>query len=95
MKDYKDYKLRGTLHAPFSPILMEFQIPQPYINLLNKYGDKISASDKKSKQLDWSDNLVGNVKQEHKIEDHIWHEKPDKNLPSLFNWAGNCSSNNL
>ena len=51
-EDYKDYKLKGTLHAPFSPILMEFQIPQPYIDLLNTYGDKISASDKKSKQLD-------------------------------------------
>ena len=45
-EDYKDYRLKGTLHAPFSPILMEYQIPQPYIDLLNKYGDKISASDK-------------------------------------------------
>ena len=89
-EDYKDYRLKGTLHAPFSPILMEYQIPQPYIDLLNKYGDKISASDKKSKQLDWSDNLVGNVKQEHKIEDHIWHEKPNEHLPSLFNWMGAC-----
>ena len=25
-EDYKDYKLRGKVHAPFSPILMEFQI---------------------------------------------------------------------
>ena len=86
----EEYRLRGKVHAPFGPMIMEFQIPKPYIKLLNDYGDKISASDKKSKQLDWSDNLVGNVKQEHKIEDHIWHEKPDKNLPSLFNWAGNC-----
>ena len=65
-------------------------IPQPCIDLLNTYGDKISSSDKKSKQLDWSDNLVGNVKQEHKIEDHIWQEKPNENLPSLFNWMGAC-----
>ena len=90
MTDYKDYKLSGTLHAPFSPMLMEFKIPQPYIDLLNNYGDKISKSDKKSKQLDWSDNLVGNVKQEHKIEDHIWQEKPNEHLPSLFNWMGAC-----
>ena len=52
MDDYKDYKLSGTLHAPFSPMLMEFKIPQPYIDLLNNYGDKISKSDKKSKQLE-------------------------------------------
>ena len=90
MENYKDYKLSGTLHAPFSPMLMEFKIPQPYIDLLNNYGDKISKSDKKSKQLDWSDNLVGNVKQEHKIEDHIWQEKPNEHLPSLFNWMGAC-----
>ena len=24
-EDYKDYKLKGTLHATFSPILMEFR----------------------------------------------------------------------
>ena len=27
-ENYKDYRLKGTLHAPFSPILMEYQIPQ-------------------------------------------------------------------
>ena len=52
-KDYKDYKLRGKVHLPFSPMLMEFDMPEPYINMLNNYGDKISSSDKKSKQLDW------------------------------------------
>ena len=84
-ENYKDYKLRGKIHAPFGPMLLEFQMPEPYVKMLNTYGDKISSSDEKSKQLDWSNNLVGNVKQEHKIEDHIWYEKPNKNLPSLFN----------
>ena len=41
MGDYKDYKLKGKVHAPFSPILMEFEIPEPYIKMLNDYGDKI------------------------------------------------------
>ena len=49
----EEYRLRGKVHAPFGPMIMEFQIPKPYIKLLNDYGDKISASDKKSKQLDW------------------------------------------
>ena len=92
MNDYKDYKLKGKVHAPFSPFLMEFEIPEPYIKMLNDYGDKISKSDKKSKQLDWSNNLVGNVKQEHKIEDHIWHQKPHETLPTLFNWIGHCTN---
>ena len=90
--DYKDYKLRGKVHMPFSPMIMEFAIPKPYVDMLNTYADKISKSDKKSKQLDWSDNLVGNVKQEHKIEQHIWQTKPHENLPSLFNWIGICAN---
>ena len=90
--DYKDYKLRGKVHMPFSPILMEFDIPTPYIDMLNNYGDKISSSDKKSKQLDWSHNLIGNVKQEHTIENHIWQNKPDEHLPTFFNWIGHCTN---
>ena len=92
MDEYKDYKLRGKVHAPFSPFIMEFDMPTPYVDMLNVYGDKISASDKKSKQLDWSDNLVGNVKQEHKIEDHVWHQKPHETLPTFFNWIGHCTN---
>ena len=90
--DYKDYKLRGKVHMPFSPILMEFDIPTPYIDMLNDYGDKISSSEKKSKQLDWSHNLIGNVKQEHAIENHIWQNKPDEHLPTFFNWVGHCTN---
>ena len=90
--NYKDYKLRGKVHMPFSPILMEFDIPTPYIDMLNNYGDKISSNDKKSKQLDWSHNLIGNVKQEHTIENHIWQNKPDEHLPTFFNWIGHCTN---
>ena len=90
--DYKNYKLRGKVHMPFSPILMEFDIPTPYIDMLNNYGDKISSNDKKSKQLDWSHNLIGNVKQEHTIENHIWQNKPDEHLPTFFNWVGHCAN---
>ncbi len=88
MKENID-KIQANMHAPFGPMLMEFKMPQPYIDMLNTYGDKISASDKKSKQLDWSDNLVGNVKQEHKIEPHIWQEKLGE-YPSFFNWMASC-----
>lgn len=75
-------------HSPFSPLLMEFKMPQEYIDTLNKYGDKISADKKKSEKLDFSDRLVGNVKQEHIIEDHIWQE----GKPSMFQWVGGCAS---
>ena len=77
-------------HSPFSPLLMEFKMPQEYIDKLNAYGDKISVDDNKSKKLDFSDNLVGNVKQEHRIENHIWQEKISDEIPSFFQWVGGC-----
>ena len=83
-------KIQTKIHAPFSPLLMEFTMPQPYIDKLNKYGDKISSNVIKSKKLDYSDNLVGNVKQEHIIEDHIWQEKISDDIPSYFQWVGGC-----
>ena len=49
------------MHVPFSPLLMEFEMPQHYVDKLNAYGDKISADESKSKKLDFSDRLLGNV----------------------------------
>ena len=83
-------KIQTKIHAPFSPLLMEFTMPQPYIDKLNEYGDKISSNVIKSKKLDYSNNLVGNVKQEHIIEDHIWQEKISDDMPSYFQWVGGC-----
>ena len=92
MTDYKDYKLQGKVHAPFGPMLIEFTIPQPYVDMFNKYADGITKSKKKSKQLDHSDELIGNVKQEHKIEEHLWQEKPKGVEHSFFTWVANCSN---
>ena len=89
-KEEINNSLKAKLHEPFGPMLMEFSIPNIYVNFLNKYGDKISKSENKSKKLDWSNNLIGNVKQEHKIEDSIWNEKPDKDTPNFLYWVGNC-----
>ena len=41
-------------------------------------------------EIKYSDNLVGNVKQEHIIEDHIWQEKISDEIPSFFQWVGGC-----
>ena len=83
-------KIQTKEYAPFSPLLMEFKMPQEYIDKLNTYGDKISSDDDKLQKLDFSDRLVGNVKQEHIIEDHIWQEKISDKIPSFFQWAGGC-----
>ena len=83
-------EIKTKQHVPFSPLLMEFTMPQEYIDKLNAYGDKISSDDNKSKKLDFSNRLVGNVKQEHIIEDHIWQEKISDEVPSFFQWVGGC-----
>ena len=83
-------KIQTKEYAPFSPLLMEFKMPQEYIDKLNTYGDKISSDDDKLQKLDFSDRLVGNVKQEHIIEDHIWQEKISDKIPSFFQWVGGC-----
>ena len=85
-------KIQAQVHAPFGPMLMEFTIPQPYVDMFNKYADGIAKSKKKSKQLDHSDELIGNVKQEHKIEEHLWQEKPKGVEHSFFTWVANCSN---
>ena len=87
----KKHQFQAKIHTPFSPMLMEFEMPQSYIDTFNEYGDTISNDSEKSKQLDFSNNLVGNVKQEHQIEDHIWNKKPDSELPTVFGWIGNCA----
>ena len=83
-------EIKTKQHVPFSPLLMELTMPQEYIDKLNAYGDKISSDDNKSKKLDFSNRLVGNVKQEHIIEDHIWQEKISDEVPSFFQWVGGC-----
>ena len=85
-------KVQAQVHAPFGPMLIEFTIPQPYVDMFNKYSDGITKSEKKSKQLDHSDELIGNVKQEHKIEEHLWQEKPKGVEHSFFTWVANCSN---
>ena len=82
-------KIQGRIHAPVGRMIMEFQMPQFYIDVLNKYGDTISANKKKSKELDFSKKLAGNVIQEHIIENHIWKEET-KTLPSFFMWVASC-----
>jgi len=88
----KGTEIKTKIHSPFSPLLMEYTMPQHYVDKLNTYGDRVYADEIKSKNLDSSSTLVGNVKQEHAIEDHIWHEKINEDTPSYFQWVGGCVS---
>ena len=56
---------------PFGPSVMIAKIPIETLKLLNDYIDTIISDEKKSKELDHGDKLVGDVTQEFKLEKEI------------------------
>ena len=46
---------------------MQTEVPDKFIELINKIGDEVLSDDKKSTQFDWSDHLVGKVHKEVQI----------------------------
>ena len=56
---------------PFGPSIAKVKIPENILNELNGYVDQIIKNDNKSKELNFGNNLVGNVKQEFKLENEF------------------------
>ena len=57
----------SKFHEPFSPTIMETEVPKKFIDIVNKVGDEVLSDDKKSAQWDWSNHLVGKVHKEVQI----------------------------
>ena len=53
---------------PFGPSVAKIEIPEQMLKDLNEYVDEIIKDEDKSKILDHGKTLVGNVKQEFKLE---------------------------
>ena len=53
---------------PFGTMMMHARLPMNLVRQLNKYTNKTIKDEKKVKQLDHSDNLVGKLKQEFLID---------------------------
>ena len=60
-------KSEAKFHTPFSPTIMEMEVPEKFVKLINKIGDEVLSDDKKSAQFDWSNHLVGKVHKEVQI----------------------------
>ena len=63
-EDYKDYKLKGTVHAPFSPILMEFEIPKSVFDKMAKSTDLVGRSSRgggKSSKMIYNYGMHGGI----------------------------------
>ena len=59
--------IEPIVHETFSPTILEFQVPDKFVDMVNLVGDVVLGDDKLSKQWDFSDNLVGKVSKEVKI----------------------------
>jgi hypothetical protein len=55
------------VHTPFSPTILEFKVPQKFLDIVNTSGDAVLPDDGLSKKFDFSDNLVGKVSKEVRI----------------------------
>ena len=52
---------------PFSPAILERQVPQKFIDIVNRVGDEVLSDQTKSREWDYSENLVGKVRKEVQI----------------------------
>ena len=52
---------------PFSPAILERQVPQKFIDIVNRVGDEVLSDETKSREWDFSEDLVGKVRKEVQI----------------------------
>ena len=52
---------------PFSPTILERKVPQKFIDIVNRVGDEVLSDETKSREWDFSENLVGKVRKEVQI----------------------------
>ncbi len=59
------------LFKPFGPSIGKVELKKTIIGNVNDYCDKVMASKLKSKKLDHSSKLIGNVEQQLLLQDQI------------------------
>ena len=52
---------------PFSPTILERQVPDRFMEIVNRVGDEVLSDDEKAAEWDFSENLVGKVSKEVQI----------------------------
>jgi len=60
----REQQISYDLYTPFGPRVMKSSVPQNIIDIINNKANAILNDDKRSKDLDYSANLAGNVKKE-------------------------------
>ena len=49
--------MKPKFHRPFSPTIMETQVPDRFVDIVNTISDKVISSDSASREWDWSHML--------------------------------------
>ena len=57
-------KIHPKFHEPFSPAIMETEVPKQFVDIVNKIADEVLSDEEKSQQWDFSHRLVGKVNKE-------------------------------
>ena len=73
--------------SPFGPKIAIIKIPKNIVNKINQEVDKILGDKKKLKKSDYSKKLVGQVKQEIKLDNKFVKNNILKFISIYFVWA--------
>ena len=60
--------MKVEFFKPFGPSIAKIKIPIEMVDAINEYTEEVINNEKKSKDLDWSNKLVGAVRQEFELE---------------------------
>ena len=72
---------------PFGPSIFKVKIPKQIVDDLNNYVDNIVANETKANQLNYGNQLIGDVTQEFKLEEDFIKQI------GWLGFLGNCTSN--
>jgi len=60
-------KKQSKFHEVFSPTILETQVPNRFVDIINKVGDNVLSNSMSIAKWDWSHKLVGKVSSEVQI----------------------------
>lgn len=60
-------KKQSKFHEVFSPTILETQVPDRFVNIINRVGDNVLSNSMSIAKWDWSHKLVGKVSSEVQI----------------------------
>ncbi len=60
-------KKQSKFHEVFSPTILETQVPDRFVDIINKVGDNVLSNSMSIAKWDWSHKLVGKVSSEVQI----------------------------